>query len=328
MALAACAPWHIPPGPATQRPILAKDRIVASDGSVLPLRRWGPAEKPRAVLLALHGFNDYSNAFAKPGARLAKAGILTYAYDQRGFGASANKGAWSSLAGMTGDLRQAARLIRRRHPDTPFYILGDSMGGAVVMAAFGESAPPPAADGYILASPAIWGRSVMPAWQRVALDFFAHTIPLFTITGQGFNRVPSDNIEMLRRLGRDPLVIKYTRVDAIYGLVELMEAALQATPRLPPRTLILLGKKEDILPKEAMAAFKAGLPGCVRVARYAGGHHMLLRDLGAETVLADLAAWLEAPDKALPSGAESAGKDSGAGKRIALDCRPSKTARP
>ena len=35
----------------------------------------------------------------------------------------------------------------------------------------------------------------------------------------------SDNIEMLRALGADPLFIKATRVDAIAGLVELMDIA-------------------------------------------------------------------------------------------------------
>ena len=46
------------------------------------------------------------------------------------------------------------------------------------------------------------------------------------MTGQGFNRTPSDNIEMLKKLGRDKLVIKYTRIDTLYGLVDLMDAAL------------------------------------------------------------------------------------------------------
>jgi hypothetical protein len=33
------------------------------------------------------------------------------------------------------------------------------------------------------------------------VGIFAHTIPLFHVTGQSFNRTPSDNLSMLRNLG-------------------------------------------------------------------------------------------------------------------------------
>ncbi|MEJ0071171.1 MAG: hypothetical protein WDO24_23260 [Pseudomonadota bacterium] len=49
-------------------PQLAADRLIAADGTALPMRQWLPAGQPHAVVLALHGFNDYSNAFAAPGA--------------------------------------------------------------------------------------------------------------------------------------------------------------------------------------------------------------------------------------------------------------------
>ena len=376
-----CAPFHTPPGPPIAPPRLADSHLIMADGARLPLRRWGPqspaaatAGRPRAVVLALHGFNDYSKAFDGPARAFAKTGIATYAYDQRGFGEAPNRGAWPGVAGMTGDLRAAAQLLRAAHPETPFYILGESMGAAVVMAALAErphsgsdspaAGPPLAADGYILSAPAIWARRVMPAWQRIGLEVVAHTIPLFHVTGQGFNRTPSDNIDMLRALGRDPLVIKHTRIDTLYGLVDLMDAALDAAPRLAAarhdsaghngegRTLILLGQKEDILPSAAMQALLGALPsGCgVQVARYRAGYHMLLRDLKADVVLADLAAWMARPGRALPSGAdreEGSGEDtdrpvaaaaqnrdlagaegSGVRTQLALSCAPPIAARP
>src|SRR5690348_9841856 len=67
-------------------PHLESDAIIMSDGARLPLRVWLPSGPVKAVVLALHGFNDYSNAFATPGEALAWRGIATYAYDQRGFG--------------------------------------------------------------------------------------------------------------------------------------------------------------------------------------------------------------------------------------------------
>src|SRR5215469_3729123 len=69
------------------KPHFTDTGFTAADGQVLPLRKWLPKGEVKAVLLALHGFNDYSNAFEASGEAWAKQGIATYAYDQRGFGA-------------------------------------------------------------------------------------------------------------------------------------------------------------------------------------------------------------------------------------------------
>ena len=48
-------------------------------------------DDPRAVILAVHGFNDYSHAFADFGAYAASQGIAVHAYDQSGFGANPSR---------------------------------------------------------------------------------------------------------------------------------------------------------------------------------------------------------------------------------------------
>ena len=306
LALAACTPRFVPPDRALIQPMLETDHLRMADAAVLPLRVWKPDGPVRAVVLALHGFNDYSNAFEAPAQYWAKRGIQTYAYDQRGFGDAPFRGRWPTVQGLTGDLKAVSRLIRVRHPDVPLILLGESMGAAVVMTALAEPIPPEA-NAAILSAPAVWARETMPLWQRAGLWFLAHTVPGMKVTGRGIRRHPSDNIEMLRKLARDPKVIKRTRVDALYGLVNLMDAALAAAPKLPDRTLVLLGKQEDIIPSAAMAALRARLPHdrcMVRLAQYDSGYHMLLRDLQAERVLRDVVAWIGNPQAALPSGAE------------------------
>ena len=326
----ACAPFLEPAGPRVGDPALDGDHILTADGLKLPLRIWRPDGSPKVVVLALHGFNDYSKAFEEPAKFWAKRGILTYAYDQRGFGATPHHGVWPGVAAMTADMRAAARLIRKRHEGLPFVLLGESMGGAVIMAALDEAEPPPEADRVVLSAPAVWGWRVMPEWQRIGLKFLAHTIPVFTVTGQGFNRIPSDNKEMLKQLGKDPLVIKHTRLDTLYGLVNLMDRALGAAPRLNGNTLLLFGSKEDIIPAEARRIIEAQLPkgGCIRIAAYASGYHMLLRDLQANVVLGDIVAWIGDPAGPLPSGADREGRDIGEDRPVALKCGAPMAARP
>ena len=203
--------------------------FIAADGQVLPLRKWLPGNAVKAVILALHGFNDYSNAFEGPGEAWAKRGIATYAYDQRGFGAAPERGFWPGRAALAADAATASQILRRLYPGVPLYLLGDSMGGAVAVVAMTRESgtPVPDVDGVILTAPAVWGRATMDLLPRLALWAAVRVAPGLTLTGRGLEIKPSDNIAMLRALSRDPLVIKETRVDTIYGLVDLMDAALE-----------------------------------------------------------------------------------------------------
>jgi len=274
------------------------------DGYRLPLRHWGDPKRPRALVLALHGFNDYGNAFAQLGAYLARQGILTYAYDQRGFGGTAGKGRWAGTTRMASDLGAMAALLRERHPGVPFYLLGESMGGALVMAtgAAGRSA-----DGVVLAAPAVWSRDTMNPAQRFLLWAAVSTVPWLGLTGEGLDIRPSDNRETLRALSADPLVIKETRVDALWGVANLMDRAVKAADRLPRPALVLYGENDQIIPKDAFCAALNDLPQDprLRLVLYAKGWHMLTRDLQGKRVMADIAAWLLAPEAPLPSGEEA-----------------------
>jgi alpha-beta hydrolase superfamily lysophospholipase len=314
--LAGCAPIVELPGPAAYEPRLHDYFFHAADGAALPFRVWMPDDaKPKAVIVALHGFNDYSNFFDAPGEFLRARGIASYAFDQRGFGATAKPGLWPGSRAMKDDLRAFARLVQARHPEAPLYLLGESMGGAVILAA-GAEAPLPG-EGAILSAPAVWGRAAMPWYQRAALWLGAHLAPAMHISGRSLRITPSDNIEMLRALGRDPLVRKETRIDAVHGLVGLMDEALDGAARFQARALILYGRKDEIIPKAPTRRMIERLPESARsrqaTAFYAAGYHMLLRDLAADVPLADIAVWIEDANAPLPSGADRIAVD------VALD---------
>ncbi len=127
-----------------------------------------------------------------------------------------------------------------------------------------------------------------------------------TFTGRGLGIKPSDNIEMLRALGRDPLVIKETRVDAIKGLVDLMDDATASAPKLTAPMLFLYGERDELIPLGATRRFLEALPPEAprTLAYYPAGFHMLLRDLEAPVVWKDVAAWIDNPEAPLPSGAD------------------------
>jgi acylglycerol lipase len=315
VGLAGIGTMRAAPDPKTV-PHFTETSFIAADGEILPLRKWLPRangqQEAKAVILALHGFNDYANAFEGPGEVWAEEGIATYAYDQRGFGAAPQRGLWPGRAALAADAATAAQILRRLYPHIPLYLLGESMGGAVaVVALTGESGTSvPDVDGVILTAPAVWGRQTMDLLPRLALWAGVRLMPGLTITGRGLKVKPSDNIAMLRALADDPLVIHATRIDTIYGLVDLMDAALASGALLDAPLFVMYGAKDEIIPRAPMLRFVDALPAASmrrrKLAWYENGYHMLLRDLQGAVVIADVASWVLAPSAPLPSGADRA----------------------
>ncbi|MDD5273793.1 MAG: lysophospholipase [Methylovulum sp.] len=309
LLLAGCMPHVYQAGPATVTAQLFGHRYLTADATLLPLRTWLPAanQKPTAAVIAVHGFNDYSSFFQKPGEFFSQHGIACYAYDQRGFGGSPQRGGWSGTDTYSQDLADFIRLVQDRHPHTPVYLLGESMGAAVVIATMSQSVKPTVA-GLILSAPAVWARDTMPWYQQALLWSLAHTLPTLTLTGRGLKIRASDNIPMLIALGRDPLVIKATRVEAMYGLANLMDTAQEQAGQLQQTSLLLYGDHDQLIPKaptyQFIGHFLRDQNQPKTIAFYKDGYHMLLRDLEAPTVWQDILAWINAPTAPLPSMAD------------------------
>lgn len=280
---------------------------TTNDGLRLPVRHWPTARPPRAMVVALHGFNDYSQSFEEVGRHFAAAGIETVAYDQRGFGATVERDHWAGTEPLVADFLGFLTQVRREHPDLPLYVLGESMGGAVAAIALQRPDSPPIA-GLILVTPAVWSRSTMPWYQRFAIWIGDLTSPALTLSSAAFDIAPSDNPEVQQRHHRDPLIIKATRLDKLSGLSDLMDQAAPAIAGLRQRTLLLYGLRDVMMPRRPMISLFENWPDRAtpnfRFALYPDGHHTLLRDLQRRVVWDDILSWIERPDTSLPSGFE------------------------
>ena len=295
-------------------PRLEPTTFVCADGARLPLRVWpahdasGEPVAPWAVIVGLHGMNDYSAGFGLPAEYWAAQGVCVYAYDQRGFGASPGRGVWPGERSLVQDLRTACALVQARHSGTPLTVVGESMGGAVAVCAFATSGPP-IAERLVLAAPAVWGWSTQPITSDIALWLMAHVDPGARLVAPAWlvRRLrASDNVPELRRMGRDPQMIFATRADAAYGLVDLMQAARERIGRIAAPTLFLYGAHDDLIPKSAAFSAAARLRAAGgRTAYYPDGYHLLLRDLHRRDVCDDVLAFMRDPGAPSPSGASA-----------------------
>jgi acylglycerol lipase len=306
LCLAACAPTLQQAGKpdlSFAGPRLERGDVVSFDGARLGLTRWDAIGDPKAVIVGVHGMNDYANAFHLAARYWAGEGITTLAYDQRGYGRSPERGVWAPDDLRTEDLRTVVTLARRAYPRAIIAVAGESLGGAIAIEAFASDRPP-AADRLILLAPAVWGWKTQPVVYRIALWVADHIVPgkVFEPPASLVRSVsPTDNRAELFIMSYDDNMVWGARTDALYGVVSTMDRAWHDVGKLRAPTLYLYGARDQIIPRNATDSAVAHLPPGVRTACYPDGHHLLLRDEQALNVWRDTVAFLHDPSAPLPS---------------------------
>ncbi|WP_408744415.1 alpha/beta fold hydrolase [Acetobacter cerevisiae] len=310
LALPACSttmpPVPKPPARFAQLGLLVPPQKIftLSDGAKIPARLWQASAQPHAILLALHGFNDSRDAWESSAPFFTAHGVTVVAPDQRGFGQAPQRGGWAGTTRMVEDVREEAAQLQRAYPQTPLYLVGESMGGAVLMQLMAQPDAPHVA-GTILLAPAVWNFG----WATdLPLRVLARLFPDSLVTGRELpvHVVASDNIMALARLYYDPLTLRATRLKALQGLVTLMKQAATAAPRLHGSVLCIYGDHDQLVPPTAMVPVWKNMPEGTRLDLIPGGHHLLLRDRQGARVMQDMLSWINTPEHWLPSGGDSA----------------------
>ncbi|MBB2167425.1 alpha/beta fold hydrolase [Gluconacetobacter aggeris] len=298
-------PPHPPAAWAADGRLVPPDTILhLPDGTGAPIRIWPARGQVRAVMLALHGFDDSRDAWEFAAPTLAAQGITLYAPDLRGFGGMKDRGQWAGADRMVADARDEALIIARRHPGVPLYLLGESMGGAVLTCLMARPDAPPV-TGTILLAPAVWKLGVGP---ETVLRLLAATAPDWRLTGHELpvHVVAGDDMTAMRRLYFDPLTLHATRMQAVAGLAALMRQAADAAPHLRGPALVIYGGHDQLVPPPAMATLWRHLPADMRRDYIPQGYHLLLRGRSRQATIADIAQWITDPNRPLPSGGDIA----------------------
>ena len=110
-------------------------RFAGWDGSSLYYQAWTPSQsRPRAVLVNLHGLGDHSGLYPNLASYIPARGVALYAYDMRGNGRSPGQRAYlRSWQEYREDLQAFVARVREWEGDLPLFLLGNSLGGLVVL---------------------------------------------------------------------------------------------------------------------------------------------------------------------------------------------------
>jgi alpha-beta hydrolase superfamily lysophospholipase len=269
-------------------------RFTGWDGSSLFYQAWLPSRsRPRAVLVNLHGLGDHSGLYPNLSAYVPAWGVALYAYDMRGNGRSPGQRAYlRSWQEYRDDLQAFLARVREWEGDLPLFLLGNSLGGLVVLDYALDHAAGLA--GVIAAAPPL-GRLSVPAVLMALGKVMSRVIPRFSL------QVGMD----LTGLARDPSVRETVLSDPYFhrrGTARLSTEVTAAIARVQQRAadlsvpvLILHGSADRMVPPDGSRSFFGKLRHPDREFReYPETYHALFADLNHAEVLGDLERWLAA----------------------------------
>ena len=268
-------------------------RVVLGRGG-LELRTylWPAVGVPRAHLLLVHGIAEHAGRYEHVGSQLARAGITTHAYDQRGFGASGGHRAyvdrWSQYHD---DVEDGLAEVRTAAGGLPVVLYGHSMGGLIALGYVLADPPRPLPDLLVLSAPAI--DAAVPGWKRRLAAVLGGTVPRFAIANTfpkgGLSSDPGVEAAYLA----DPLAVHRTTTRlgvSLFREQDRVKSKLADGAPLPVTTYVLHGADDPIVPEWASRS----LEGRANVTRrvYEGLHHETHNEPSGATVIADTIAWI------------------------------------
>jgi alpha-beta hydrolase superfamily lysophospholipase len=268
--------------------------FAGAGGLPLYYQAWMPPDHQpkKAVLINLHGLGDHSGLYPTLASHFPAHNIALYAYDMRGNGRSPGQRAY--LRGWheyRGDLHAFLGRVRKWEGDLPLFILGNSLGGLVVL---DYALHYPAGLSGVIAAATPLGEVGVPPFLMALGRIMSRICPRFSL------EVGMD----LSGLARDPAVVERVLADPLFhrrGTARLSTEVTAAIRRVQARAetlsvplLILHGSADRMVPPEGSRHFFRRVHQTDRELReYPGAYHGLFADTGHEEVLKDVERWLE-----------------------------------
>jgi alpha-beta hydrolase superfamily lysophospholipase len=263
------------------------DSATTRDGVRILTRHWASNE-PRAAILFVHGLAEHSGRYEHVGAQFAAAGFEGFAWDHRGFGASAGRRAWvDSWAQFHDDVEDRLAAVRAAAPGLPVILYGHSMGGLIALGYCVSGRPLP--ELLVLSAPGI--DADVAAWKRRLAPILARVTPGLVISNGISPTMLSKDPDRQRMAREDPLMLdgSTTRFGALAFAEQPRVRAAAGGLSIP--TLVIHGLADPVVPPRATEPL-AAIPGVTRRS-YEGVRHELHNDLEGPLIMADVIAWLD-----------------------------------
>jgi lysophospholipase len=266
--------------------------VIATDVSGLPGFEVRAAQ-PRAALLIAHGLAEYADRYRSHALQLATRGITTYAFDQRGHGATPGPRTHiERFQHFVDDLQRLTAELAAREPALPFYVWGHSMGSMVLAAAAGTLP----IRGAIFSSCSLEVFRDGPNPLHPVFRFLARTVPRVRVPLFLDARKISSDPEVQRAYGNDPRIPGTASLRLVVEFAAACEQVRATAPRLQLPCLVLHGELDGIAPVSGSQQFFDALGSIDKQLEiFAGQRHEVHNESAParERFLERLASWIQ-----------------------------------
>jgi alpha-beta hydrolase superfamily lysophospholipase len=250
-----------------------------SRGIKTPYRSWIPVNKPQDVLLCVHGLGFSSASFSQFGKVMAGHGFAVYALDVRGFGQWMNKKGHEEVdfEACLNDVEAALKVLRKQYPGVPIIMVGESMGGAIALAA--NSRHPDLVDGLISSVPSSDRYAKLSSEIVVGAHYVENSNKPMDLTPEVVDRITDDpnlrakmEAEPLNRMQLSPKELK--QFDTFMKGNNDAAKLIEKTP-----VLMLAGFKDKLVKPEGTIELFNNLSTDDKLLMIVGdGEHLLLEE--------------------------------------------------
>lgn len=277
------------------------ERKLFPDDVELAYGVWTPKEKPRGVVLCIHGIRSHAGWYERSCKFFADKGYVTYFLDRRGSGLNRDDaiGAGGKLTAslLVADLVYFVTRIRLEHPQLPVHLVAISWGGKLAVATLLQN--PELVDSLTLVAPGgIAARKDISIGHKLRVLLYRFTCPGKMMP------IPLNEPELFTA---NPEKIEYIRHDEL-ALTECPAALMwtsfildcrirRAAEKLTVPVFMMLAEHDEICDNEKLMSFYAQLGSTSKQVKiYSGAHHTLEFEPEPEPIFDDMTNWFSSFD--------------------------------
>ena len=275
----------------------------------IPVAEWYPRNgKPEGMVLAIHGLALHGGRYSLLGRFAASTGYYLAAPDLRGFGKCRfdKTGKYSTGEDRRNkinydksaeDVALLATWMKRKYPDLPLTILGESLGATMALKV--AAAHPDLVSGIVLSSPAAKVNALMYVYPENVAQTVAGLIrPSSNVKLNAFmQKLVSFNPQVGAALLKDPLVAKELTVGELLVSDSFVHKTINYARQIKEGTpvLILAASKDHCVKPEAVTKITENIKSANQTIRWLDHHdHLLLESEFIRTATVDsLLDWSE-----------------------------------
>ena len=254
---------------------------------------WEPEKEAKAIVLIIHGYAEHSNRYIHVADFLTANGYIVASFDLRGHGKSEGPRTYiNSFSEYIDDLNKFILRVKSKYENTPMFLLGHSMGGAIV--ALLSLSLKEDVKGIIFSSPAL----------KISDEISPFLVKISGIIGKLFPKLPTIKLDS-NALSRDKEIVKKYHDDPLVyngGIPARTGSEINKTIKIIQNQmnvisvplLIIHGTQDKLSdPEGSKLLYNRVSSTDKKLKLYDGLYHELMNEPEKEQVLQDIVDWLE-----------------------------------